>query len=80
MQTILRVHPRVEKEDVLMQRRRRGRYVTEQANLFHRKRSRPAWEALPLESREEVTKRVAQMLRAHQARQVASADAEVQHD
>jgi len=65
--------------DKPMQRRRRGRYETEQVNLFHPKRVRPAWEALPVEARREVTKLVARMLSAYKARH-AAADAEVQDD
>lgn len=66
-----------------MQRRRRDRFEAEQANLFHPRRVRPEWEALPVETREEVTKLVARMLRGHQARRAAPAvvgQTEVPHD
>ena len=66
-----------------MQRRRRGRFEAVQANLFHPRRVRPEWPALPVERREEVTKLVARMLRAHQARHAApsvTGGAEVPHD
>jgi hypothetical protein len=71
------------KEDVPMERRRRGRFEVEQANLFHPRRVRPEWEALPVETREEATKLLARMLRAHQARHAAlpvTGEAEVPHD
>ncbi len=48
-------------KEVLMQRRRRDRFETEQANLFHAQRVRPAWMELPLQTREEVTRLVARM-------------------
>lgn len=66
-----------------MERRRRGRFEVEQANLFHPRRVRPEWEALPMETREEATKLLARMLRDHQARRatpVSAKDGEVQHD
>ncbi|MEO8180625.1 MAG: hypothetical protein ABI895_17455 [Deltaproteobacteria bacterium] len=63
-----------------MQRRYQGRFETEQTNLFHPKRARPAWETLPLETRVEVTKLVARMLSAHLARHAVAAEVEVQDD
>lgn len=62
---------------------RRGQFKAEQANLFHPRRVRPEWEVLPIEAREEVTKLVARMLRAYQARHAAPSNRsewEVQHD
>jgi len=66
-----------------MQRRRPGRFETEQANLFHPRRVRPAWEVLPVETRGEVTKLLARLLKAYQVRHaVPSGDpeGEVQDD
>ncbi len=63
-----------------MQRRRRGRFETEQASLFHPQRVRPAWKTLPIEARREVTRLVARMLSTYQARHADPADEEVQHD
>lgn len=66
-----------------MPRRRRGRFEAEQANLFHPRRVRPEWEALPVEAREEVTKLLARVLKAHRARHAApagGAEPEVQDD
>lgn len=62
-----------------MQRRRRE---IEQGHLFHPGQVRPAWEALPVETRTEVTRVLAQMLSAYQARHDAGSGAteEVQHD
>ncbi len=54
-----------------------------QANLFHPRRVRPAWSSLPVETREEVTKLVARMLKQERARRVAPASAtegEVQNE
>lgn len=79
IQAILGFHQLVEKEKP-MQHRRPGRFQTEQTNLFHPKPVRPAWETLPRETRSEVTKLVARMLTAYQARHAAAADAEVRHD
>jgi hypothetical protein len=66
-----------------MERRRRERFEAEQANLFHPRRVRPEWAALPVETREEAMKLLARMLKAHQARHAApagTAEGEVQHD
>ena len=68
-----------------MQRRRRGRVENEQTNLFYPKRVSPACRAFPVETREQVTKLVAQMLSAHRARHAAvatidGADEEVRYD
>ena len=78
-QAILEFHPLVEKEEP-MQHRQRGRFETEQTNLFHPKPVRPAWETLALETRSEVTKLLARMLSAYQAPHAAAIDVEVQHD
>jgi hypothetical protein len=56
-----------------MPRRRRGRFEAEQANLLHPRRVRPAWEALPVDAREQVTKLLARMLRAYQVSHAAPA-------
>ena len=66
-----------------MQRRRRGRFEVQQANLFDPRRVRPEWEALPAETREEVTKLLARMLKALQVRHAArpgTAEMEMQHE
>jgi hypothetical protein len=81
MSVILPFPLAVDKE-VTMQRRRRNRFESEQTNLFHPKRVRPAWRTLPMETREQVTKLVARLLRlsACEAGHTGSADAEVEHD
>jgi len=66
-----------------MQRCRRGRFEAEQTNLFHPERVSPAWEALPVETRRNVTRLVARMLSAHRARHAAPVGPvgpEVRHD
>lgn len=66
-----------------MQSRRRGLFESEQTNLFHPKRVRPAWETIPVETRRQVTTLVARMLSAYRARRADPADttdAEGQHD
>jgi len=67
-------------KEVLMQRRRRGRFEVEQVILFHPQRVRPAWIEVPLETREEVTRLLARMLINYQIRQVTDGDEEVRHD
>lgn len=55
----------------------------DQANLFHPRSVMPTWETLPAETRVEVTRLVARMLIAYQARQPGAdgmAAEEVRHD
>jgi hypothetical protein len=64
-------------QEVLMQRRRRAALETQQGNLFHPQRERPAWKTLPAEARNELTRLVARMLNEHQRRDV---EQEVEHE
>lgn len=72
--------PPTAEEVTPMQRVLRGRFAAEQGNLFHPQRERPAWMALPLETRKEVARLVAQMLKRHQADHAFTDVEVVRHD
>ena len=57
-------------------------FEAEQGNLFRPKQVKPAWKTLPAEVQQEVTKLLAQMLKAHPMRRVPvrNDESEVQHD
>ena len=52
-----------------MSRKRFGAEKPIQASLFHPSKRTPLWNALPLETRTQVTRLIAQMLKQHRSRE-----------